>query len=278
MKLSRVLPQFLLPATIAVWFFCMCGIAEAQAVAGSVVGASGQTGVDRAGQRLPLTIGAAVYVGDTVEVGPGGKLKLRMTDGSILSLAPSSNLRIDTYLVDGSGRRQAAGLSIGQGLLRSVTAPVDRPASFEVNTAIGTAAVRSTDWFVDALPGQEQVSVLSGSVALASRATGRAVTIPPSATSRLLPSRDPEPPRGLTRGEISALLARTEGAAAGAPPAPPPGYYPPAPPPPGYYPPTYPGGVIVVPGGGDRRGGDRGGGRGGNRGSDDTGRGGREPR
>jgi hypothetical protein len=250
---------------MALLFFCICGGAEAQGIAGSVVGASGQTGVNRAGQRLPLPIGAPVYVGDTVEVGPDGKLKLRMTDGSILSLAPSSNLRIDTYLVDGAGRRQAAGLSIGQGLLRSVTAPVDRPASFEVNTAIGSAAVRSTDWFIDAAPGQEQVSVLGGSVALASRATGRAVTIPPGATSRLLPGRDPEPPRALTPGEISTLLARTEGAGAGSSPAPPP---------PGYYPPTLPGGVIVIPGGGDRGGGDRGG----NRGGGDTGRGGREPR
>src|SRR5437763_8794468 len=194
-----------------------------------------------------------------------------MSDGSILSLAPSSNLRIDNFVVDGAGRRQAAGFSMGQGLLRSVTAPVDRPASFEVNTAVGTAAVRSTDWFVDALPGQEQVSVLNGSVALASRATGRAVTIPPSATSRLFAGRDPEPPRALTPGEISALLSRTEGAGAGVPPAPPPpGYYPPAPPPPGgYYPPLFPGGVIVIPGGGDRHGGDRGSGdRGGNRGGD----------
>jgi hypothetical protein len=267
----------------------VCGFAEAQTAAGSVVGASGQTGVARGGQRLPLPIGAPVYVGDTIDVGADGKLKLRMADGSILSLAPSSNLRIDNYLVDGAGRRQGAGLSMGQGLLRSVTAPVDRPASFEVNTAVGTAAVRSTDWFVDAAPGQEQVSVLGGSVALSSRATGRAVTIPAGATSRLLPGRDPEPPRALTPGEIQALLARTEGAGAGVPPAPPPpGYYPPAPPPPGYYyPPTYPGGVIVIPGG-NRRGGDRGGDRGrgdqgtGDRGSNpggyDTGRGGREPR
>src|SRR5947208_14607634 len=105
MRLWRTLLRTPLPGAIALCF-CMCGIAEAQSVAGSVVGASGQTGVSRGGQRLPLPIGAPVYVGDTVEVGPDGKLKLRMADGSILSLAPSSNLRIDSYLVAGSGRRQ----------------------------------------------------------------------------------------------------------------------------------------------------------------------------
>jgi hypothetical protein len=259
MMLSRVLLRMPIAAAIIVLVMPF-GTTNAQTVAGSVVGASGQTGVQRAGQRLQLTIGAPVYVGDTVEAGADGKLKLRMSDGSILALAPSSNLRIDTYLVDAIGQRQAAGLSVGQGLLRAVTAPVNRPASFEIDTAAGTAAVRSTDWFVDALPGQEQVSVLNGSVALASRATGRAVTIPPSSTSRLIAGRDPEPPRPLTPGEISSLLSRTEGAAPG---------YPPAPPPPGYYPPTFPGGIIVVPGGGGR-GGDRGGG-------DRGGRGGREP-
>ena len=276
MNLSRALLPMPLAVTVALLFLFVVNLAQAQTLAGSVVGASGQTSAQRGGQQVALAIGAPIYVGDTVQTGADGKLKLRMNDGSVLSLAPSSNLRVDNYLVDGSGRRQGATLSVGQGLLRSVTAPVDRPASFEVDTAIGTAAVRSTDWFVDTASGQEQVSVMSGSVVLASRATGRSVVIPQGSGSRLFAGRDPEPPRQLSPAEFSGLIGRTEGAAGGAPPpARPPagGYYPPARPPAGgYYPPApspyyppgtyYPpggispgGGVIVIPGGGQRGGG-----------------------
>jgi len=216
---------------------------RAATIAGSVVGLSGQITLERGGQRYSLRMGEPVYVDDTVQVPGDAKLKLRMSDGSILSLAPGTVMRIDAYVVDGSGRRQAAGLSLGQGLLRSVTAPVDRPASFEVNTAVGTASVRSTDWFVDAVPSSEQVSVLTGSVSLASRTTGRAATIPAGWGTRLDAGRDPEPPRVWTPAEFAELIARTEGGASPAPP-PGPGYYPYPPGGSPYYP---PGGIIQIP-------------------------------
>lgn len=44
-----------------------------------------------------------------------------MGDGSILSLAPGTTLRFDADALDSYGRRQSAGLSLGQGLVRSLT-------------------------------------------------------------------------------------------------------------------------------------------------------------
>ena len=76
-----------------------------------------------------------------------------MADGSIISVAAGTQMTIRAYAVDAAGQRQNATLSLGQGLLRAVVAPVTGPARFEVDTAVGTAAVRSTDWFVEAFPG-----------------------------------------------------------------------------------------------------------------------------
>ncbi len=227
-------------------------------MAGSVVGLAGLVILDRGGQRYSPRLGDPVYVDDTLEVPAGAKMKLQMSDGSVLALAPGTVLRIDAYVVNSYGQRQSAGLSLGQGLLRSVTAPVDRPAAFEVNTAIGNAGARSTDWFVEAVPGYQQVAVLTGSVLLTSRATGGAVTIPAGWGTRLDAGQGPMPPRVWNPAEFAALIARTEGAAAPGVPAPPPGggYYPPGgdPYPPGYYPPggtPYPGIIqIPLPGGG----------------------------
>jgi ferric-dicitrate binding protein FerR (iron transport regulator) len=236
-------PAGALPTFALVLLCLFFGMAKAGPLAGSVIGLAGQVFVDRSGQRYALRLGDQVYVDDTFEVSASAKLKLRMGDGSVLSFAPDTTLRIDAYALDGYNRRQSAGLSLGQGLVRSVTAPGGQPANFEVNTAVGTSGARSTDWFVEAAPGYEQVAVLNGSVSLTSRTTGRGVMIPPGFGSRLDAGRDPTPPRPVSQAEFAALIARTEGA--GAAPAP---YYPPAAPypypPGGYYP---PGGIIQIP-------------------------------
>src|ERR1700693_5214285 len=163
---------------IAVFLFCLCsGLAEAGPLAGSVVGLAGQVFVDRSGQRSGLRLGDQVFVDDTFTVSAGAKLKLRM----------------DAYALNSSGQRQSAGLSLGGGLVRAMTAPGGQPSAFEVNTAVSTSGARSTDWFAGVLtanpppgsrlsgaaPGSAYVVVLSGTVALTSRATGRAVLIPP---------------------------------------------------------------------------------------------------
>jgi hypothetical protein len=179
------------------------------APAGTVVGLFGTCFVDSGGARSAARLGQKVQVGDTVDVPAGGKLKLRMEDGSVISVASGSRMTVTAYGVNSIGQRETAKLSLGQGLLRAVVAPVDHPASFEVDTAVGTAAVRSTDWFVKASATDMQVGVLSGSVFLASAATGRRETIPARWGARLEAGRDPVPPRVWNAVEFDDVIART---------------------------------------------------------------------
>ena len=139
-----------------------------------------------------------------------GKLKLRMADGSVVSVAAGSRLTVSAMTVDAAGQRQDAKLSLAQGLIRAVTAPVTQTASFEVATAVGTAAARSTDWFVEVLPGGQQIGVLSGSVDMISRMTQRSVTIPARWGARMEAGRDPVPPRVWTQAEFDAVITRTD--------------------------------------------------------------------
>ncbi len=205
------------------------------APAGTVVGLSGGCVVESAGARSQAKMGQPVQVGDTLDVPADGKLKLRMADGSVVSVASGTRMTIAAYVVDGAGQRQEARLSLPQGLLRAVVAPVERPASFEVTTAVGTAAARSTDWFVEAFPNAMQVGVLSGSVEMTSTATSRGVMIParwgarlegpdspPSApmpggvrgafnnAPRQAAGRDPVPPRVWGQAEFAGVIARTD--------------------------------------------------------------------
>jgi hypothetical protein len=151
-----------------------------------------------------------VAVSDTIDVAADGKLKLRMSDGSVIALAPGTRMTVAAYQTDSSGQRQNAQLSLSQGLIRAVVAPVDHPTTFEVSTAVGTAAVRSTDWFIEAKPGSAQVGVLSGSVALRSGATRREVAIPARWGARLEAGRDPVEARVWAPQEFQAVISRTD--------------------------------------------------------------------
>jgi hypothetical protein len=185
-------------------------IGFAAAGAGSVVGVVGQCVVERDGRAIPLKLGDAIAVSDTVAVPADGKLKLRMSDGSVISLAAGTRMTVAAYQTDSAGQRQNAQLSLPEGLIRAVVAPVDHPTIFEVSTAVGTAAVRSTDWFIESKPGSAQVGVLSGSVVLRSGATRREVTIPARWGARLEAGRDPVEPRAWAPQEFQAVIARTD--------------------------------------------------------------------
>jgi len=179
--------------------------APAATLAGTVVAVSGPcTARGRA-----LKLGDAVQVGDTVDVPAGGKLKLRMADDSVISVAPGSSMTVASYNLGGHGRH--AKLSLTQGLLRAVVAPVGGPSTFEVSTAVGTASVRSAsaDWFIDAQAGSAQVGVLVGNVDLTSAASGRFVSIPGRWGTRLEAGRDPVLPRNWTQAEFDAFTHST---------------------------------------------------------------------
>ena len=135
---------------------------SAQPQAGEVLVFFGQCFGETGGHRNPLKVGDAVHVGDAVEVEAEAKLKLRMNDGSIIAVASGSRLTITDYRVGDGGESRDATLSLGQGLLRAVVSSLKGASHFEVDTATSVAAVRSTDWFIEAQPGSTQVGVLEG--------------------------------------------------------------------------------------------------------------------
>jgi len=187
----------------------LASTAALAAPAGTVVGLLGSCSIESGGARGAARLGQPVQVGDTVDVPADGKLKLRMEDGSVVSVASGSRVKVAAYGVDSAGQRQEALLTVAQGLLRAVVAPTDRPAKFEVDTAVGTAAVRSTDWFVESSASNMRVGVLTGSVVMTSAATGNGVTIPTRWGARLEAGRDPVPPRPWDPAEFAAVIART---------------------------------------------------------------------
>ena len=150
--------------------------------------------------------GDAVHVGETLEVAAGAKLKLLMNDGSVIAIASGGLLTIADYRVGDGGESRDATLSLSEGLLRAVVSTLKGPPHFEVDTATGVAAVRSTDWFIEAQPGSTQVGVLEGRVSLKSVATGKEIVIPAHWGARVEAGRDPVPARVWTGAEFDNFI------------------------------------------------------------------------
>jgi len=185
------------------------GAASAPAQAGEVLALFGQCFVETGGRRDPLKPGDPVHAGDTLDVAAGAKLKLRMNDGSVIAVASGSRVTIAEYRVGDGGESREATLSLGAGLLRAVVSTLSGPPHFEVDTATGVAAVRSTDWFIEAKPGSTQVGVLDGRVSLKSVATGQEIVIPARWGARVEAGRDPVPARVWTEAEFADFIQRT---------------------------------------------------------------------
>jgi hypothetical protein len=185
------------------------GAASAGPQAGAVLALYGQSFGESDGERRPLNLGDPVYVAETLDVAAGAKLRLRMNDGSIISIASGTRMTITDYRVGIGGASREAILSLGEGLLRAVVSALKGPARFEVDTATGVAAVRSTDWFVEAQPGSTQVGVLEGRVSLKSVATGHEIVIPGHWGARVEAGMDPVPARIWTGAEFEDFIRRT---------------------------------------------------------------------
>jgi len=202
-------------AVLAVPCIRAAGAVEPQA--GEVLALVGHCFVEAAGRKNELKPGDAVHVGDTLDVATGGKLKLRMNDGSVIAVASGARLAIADYRLGNGGESRDARLSLGEGLLRAVVSALKGVPHFEVDTATGVAAVRSTDWFIEARPGSTQVGVLDGRVTLRSVATGREIVIPARWGARVEAGKDPVPARVWTEAEFADFIGRTNLEQDGAP-------------------------------------------------------------
>jgi len=200
----------LLRAFFGICLILVLNLPARAAPAGSVVGVLGGCVIESGGNRAAAKLSSAVQVGDTVEVPEGGRLRLRMADGSVVTIAAGTRMKVTAYGVTDAGKRQEAQLSLQEGLVRAQVAPVKgTPAQFEIDTAAGVTAARSTDFFVEAQQGWVQTVVLSGSVTLTSAATGAVTTIAARQGARLETGHEPAAARAWPAAEISKLIART---------------------------------------------------------------------
>lgn len=126
----------------------------AHAAAGRVLYTVGPVELHRAGQTIAAQRGTTLEPGDQIVVGAKSRAQLRMSDGALIALQPSSTLAIDQFSYTSAAPASASSqigssvLRLLKGGLRTITGLIGKRAgdTYQVNTTVATIGVRGTDY------------------------------------------------------------------------------------------------------------------------------------
>ena len=157
-------------ALLGRWLFVLALLVSCPAlaqVAATVEGMQMPAWVERAGRRLPLMPGMELRAGDQVATGAGGRLVIRLAEGSAIRLGENAQMR---FAEVSAGRELfRAALNVLEGAFRFTTDIVAKPRKREVSirAAQVTAGIRGTDFWGRSRPGNEIVCLIEGEIEVA---------------------------------------------------------------------------------------------------------------
>jgi hypothetical protein len=180
----------------------------ADEIVGSVLAVRGVVFADVQGAPEPLAVNAPVRAGVAI-VSHDGKAKIALHDGSVISIGENARVRIDAH--DGAARKAKTKLALIAGALRLFVSKASTDGSFEVESETAIAAVRGTDWIVDATRDHTAVAVLSGRVAVTGREAAAGSTVlltAPGEGTDVRRGTAPTPPVPWGARRLADVLAR----------------------------------------------------------------------
>src|SRR5260370_18985795 len=110
---------------LQVWTLILCLLAAGAAfgqAAGKMLRAVGDVAALRGTERVRLTAGAPVNVGDTIVTGAQSHAQIRFADDALVALKPDSEFHIERYNFSGaSDSNQVAVFRLVKGRVRTLT-------------------------------------------------------------------------------------------------------------------------------------------------------------
>ncbi len=146
MNFKQIKP--LATALLAVAVLSVAWSGAVQAAAGRVDFSAGQVFVRvGTGAERPLLKGAEINTGETIRTGGDGRVQLRMTDESYMSIVPNTQFTIDNFKFEGrTDGTEVAQYSILRGALRTVSGLIGRVNrdKYRITTPTATVGIRGT--------------------------------------------------------------------------------------------------------------------------------------
>lgn len=121
---------------------------------GRVKVTKGEVRIERAGQRLPASVGMKLLEGDVIVTGRDGSAGVTFNDDSLLSVGPDSALSIDRFAFDSTTHAGRFDTSLRKGTLAAVSGKIAKqsPDAMKVRTPSTILGVRGTEFVVRAVP------------------------------------------------------------------------------------------------------------------------------
>src|SRR5262245_57096333 len=183
---------------ITVWLLMtmmsVSGRAQTARLEATVTDARGVATLIIGSNSRPILRGERMTPGNEIETGAGGRVILRLTDGSLVTIHPNSRVVVEDFRAAPSVRELIRVLA---GYVRvKIYHTGKRPNPYRVNTPVASIAVRGTEFGVNvALTGETRVTVFDGVVEVTSQfnpqqkrllTPGRSIVVRPSGDIGLL--------------------------------------------------------------------------------------------
>ena len=183
-------------------------MAQGPARIGTVVQQLGSVTVLRGSEPAVLRLGAPVFEGDRVITGSMSRLRIELSDRSVLAIGADTDVALAEQISDGDGNPIRNVVSLLYGIVRATVLSVGPQRDFDIETQSAIASARSTDWLVESGPDASAVFVVAGEVDVTSRAGGT-VLLTPGLGTDVIGTAPPTEPKAWEPERREAALART---------------------------------------------------------------------
>jgi hypothetical protein len=113
---------------------------------GLVKTASGEASILRGGRRLAALPGLGLALGDVLATGSTGTLGVILRDDTVISLGPSSQIRLVQFAFDPAQGNLSMVLRMTRGLMEYLSGRISKlaPGSVRIETPVATLGIRGT--------------------------------------------------------------------------------------------------------------------------------------
>lgn len=117
---------------------------------GQVKVAKGAVQIERAGAKIPATVGMGIQTSDIVLTGKDGSAGVTFTDNSLVSVGPNSVFKIEKYSFDTTTHAGEFQGSLTKGKLAAVSGKMVKqsPESMKIRTPSAVMGVRGTEFVI----------------------------------------------------------------------------------------------------------------------------------
>jgi hypothetical protein len=160
---------------IGLFLLLLSGVIPARAgaqVIGKITGLVGSATVQHAGGAgtEPVLLNKEVHQGDSLHTGPGARLRVTLSDASVLSLGADTELKLDHLALGPPPGDPGSLFTLAGGFLRAAVGRLRPGSLFEIHSPSMVAAVRGTDWIESYSAGTTEIFVAEGRVLATSAA------------------------------------------------------------------------------------------------------------